>query len=227
MLFILDLLVYITIYIFIIADTFLISFTCITLWDSRHFCSHNIQLPTWQNQPDTGKMEELEVRWGPRPEFTPQGNGITIQAGHQCLVWGRTEFSMYIWQEINTCCIFYFLTKGSLVILLYCCLAVTFLLSNSGAVNTGAWSLHGVGAILQCEFMSEHERSLKDEPQWSKFACCLPIRKCPSEPVPPPTETVVWLLHENSFRKCIMDQLCPERTSHKTHFKYRLCYSMF
>lgn len=31
MLFILDLLVYITIYIFIIADTFLISFTCITL----------------------------------------------------------------------------------------------------------------------------------------------------------------------------------------------------
>lgn len=85
------------------------------------------------------KVRFREVRWGPGPEFTLQGNGITtIQAGHQSLVRGRTEFSIYICQEINTCCIFHFLTEGSLVILLYLCLAAAFLLSTSGAVNIGA-----------------------------------------------------------------------------------------
>lgn len=36
-----------------------------------------------------------------------------------------------------------------------------------------------------------------------KQVCMLtPKQKMSSEPVPPPTEMVVWLLHENSFRKC-------------------------
>lgn len=177
MLFILDLLIYITIYIFIIADTFLISFTCITLWDSRHFCSHNIQFPTWQNQPDTGKMAELKVDNESQAQRGQVGSRTRIHTTgqwHHHSSWTSKSgpgqdwiFYIYICQEINTCCIFHFLTEGSLVILLYSCLAAAFLLSTSGAVNIGAWSLHGGGGRLSsvCSWMSvrDHRRTSRSE----------------------------------------------------------------
>lgn len=61
-----------------------------------------------------------------------------IQAGPQSLVQIKTEFSMYVCMYVcmsRTLVNVSFSHRGSLVMLLYSCLAITFLTLNSGAVN--------------------------------------------------------------------------------------------
>lgn len=238
MLFILDLLIYITIYIFIIADTFLISFTCITLWDSRHFCSHNIQFPTWQNQPDTGKMAELKVDNESQAQRGQVGSRTRIHTTgqwHHHSSWTSKSgpgqdwiFYIYICQEINTCCIFHFLTEGSLVILLYSCLAAAFLLSTSGAVNIGAWSLHGGGGDYPV-CVHEWAWEIIEGRAAVKQVCMLTPKQKTSQGASAPTNrdgcvATAWEPVQEMYDGSALPW---ERTSYKTRFKYRLRYSMF
>lgn len=57
-----------------------------------------------------------------------------VQAGPQSLVQIKTEFSMYVCMS-RTLVNVSFSHRSSLVMLLYSCLAITFLTLNSGAVN--------------------------------------------------------------------------------------------
>lgn len=88
--------------------------------DTSFYSFVYIQLPTWQNQPETEKMAELKVddeksgaeRSGRVKETRIHTTGQWrdhIQAGPQSLVQIKTEFSMYVCMYVkNTCKCFIF-----------------------------------------------------------------------------------------------------------------------
>lgn len=109
-------------------------------------------------EPSLESLKRRKRRWmsgtgrpgpGPRDQNSHYKAGTSaVHAGQQSLVPGRTGFSVSICRRLTLAAFLIFSQQSGCVTL---CLAVTFLISDSGALHIVVWSLHWGRAVTQCE----------------------------------------------------------------------------